>query len=285
MKKIFLLPLLLGYAFAPAQINADSVALLTVPWRVDTVAEGIVWREGSFAGSLFGSNQRIIVLEMDARKMKATFDVAASPDTLWLTSAFGHRHRAIAALNGTFFDVKKGGSVDFVKDDGRVVNENRLSGGQRATHQKAAIVMQKRRLRIRKWNGKPGWERKLRQDDVMETGPLLLFEGQNQPLDSTAFVNHRHPRTCVALTKEKVLWVTVDGRSQEANGVSLPELADVVRWLGARDAVNLDGGGSTTLWIEGQPDNGVVNYPSDNQRFDHAGERKVANVLLLVPGS
>ena len=48
------------------------------------------------------------------------------------------------------------------------------------------------------------------------------------------------------------------------------------------DALNLDGGGSTTLWLSGASDNGVVNYPCDNGRFDHAGERKVPNILYIT---
>ncbi|MFN3382800.1 MAG: phosphodiester glycosidase family protein, partial [Runella zeae] len=63
-------------------------------------------------------------------------------------------------------------------------------------------------------------------------------------------------------------------------GVNLPELTFLARQLGCRDALNLDGGGSTTMWIA---DQGVVNYPSDNKKFDHEGERAVSNVLLAIP--
>jgi exopolysaccharide biosynthesis protein len=58
-------------------------------------------------------------------------------------------------------------------------------------------------------------------------------------------------------------------------------LTDLLKKLRCRNAINLDGGGSTTLWINGRPDNGVVNCPSDNRKFDHLGERAVGNVLLV----
>ena len=66
-------------------------------------------------------------------------------------------------------------------------------------------------------------------------------------------------------------------------GVSrnIPELAHLIRILGGKDALNLDGGGSTTLWLSGAADNGIVNYPCDNKRFDHVGERKVPNILYV----
>jgi exopolysaccharide biosynthesis protein len=51
--------------------------------------------------------------------------------------------------------------------------------------------------------------------------------------------------------------------------------------LHCRDAVNLDGGGSTTMWINGKPFSGVVNMPCDNKTFDHSGERSVSDILII----
>ncbi len=96
------------------------------------------------------------------------------------------------------------------------------------------------------------------------------------------FNDNRHPRTCACVTGDKkVLLLTADGRSNQAFGLSLPELTALLQKLGCKEAVNLDGGGSTTMWIKGMPDNGVVNMPSDNKKFDHFGERKVANAVLV----
>lgn len=85
----------------------------------------------------------------------------------------------------------------------------------------------------------------------------------------------RHPRTAVALSRDgATLWlVTVDGRSTRSVGMTLVELADALRRLGAWDALNFDGGGSTTMVIDGR----VVNVPSDT-----TGEREVGNALLVV---
>ncbi|WP_294558383.1 phosphodiester glycosidase family protein, partial [uncultured Bacteroides sp.] len=51
--------------------------------------------------------------------------------------------------------------------------------------------------------------------------------------------------------------------------------------LGGKDALNLDGGGSTALWLSGAPEEGIVNFPCDNRNYDHQGERKVANFLYV----
>ena len=113
----------------------------------------------------------------------------------------------------------------------------------------------------------------------------MLKDGQICDWNScgTNFIRTKHPRSAVATTKEgKILLITVDGRfPEQAEGVNIPELAHLIRILGGEDALNLDGGGSTTLWLSGASDDGVVNYPCDNGRFDHAGERKVPNILYL----
>ena len=59
--------------------------------------------------------------------------------------------------------------------------------------------------------------------------------------------------------------MTVDGRRDNASGMSLDELAAFAGGLELKldDAVNLDGGGSTSLYVAGATPSGVVNYPSD----------------------
>ncbi len=93
-----------------------------------------------------------------------------------------------------------------------------------------------------------------------------------------AFLTNRHPRTLVASnrTGDKVWLITVDGRQEASVGMSFPEMAEFVRFLGGWNAVNLDGGGSTTMVVDGR----VVNRPSDP-----LGERAVANaIFVLVKG-
>lgn len=67
-----------------------------------------------------------------------------------------------------------------------------------------------------------------------------------------------------------------------AGGMNLIELRHFLQQLGCTDALNLDGGGSSTLWAKGFNASGVANYPCDNHKFDHEGERKVANALVVV---
>jgi len=110
--------------------------------------------------------------------------------------------------------------------------------------------------------------------------PQLIRGGKiditwEQEKASRAFVFNRHPRTAVAKLKDgKFLMLTVDGRRPGVSvGMNLPELAEYLLSLGAVDAMNLDGGGSTTMFLDGK----VVNQPSDPN-----GERKVGDALIVT---
>lgn len=73
------------------------------------------------------------------------------------------------------------------------------------------------------------------------------------------------------------VFVVVDGRSSKSQGATMDEIQKIMLWLGCTDALNLDGGGSSTMVVRGK----VVNHPCDNKAFDSEGERSVANAILI----
>ncbi|MBX7053582.1 MAG: phosphodiester glycosidase family protein [Pyrinomonadaceae bacterium] len=117
-------------------------------------------------------------------------------------------------------------------------------------------------------------------EDMIAGVPQLIKNGiiditWEQEKTTKAFVETRHPRTAVAKLKDgKFLMITVDGRSEASGGIGLQDLAEYLLSLGAIDAMNLDGGGSTTMFVSGK----VVNQPSDKE-----GERKVSDAILVTP--
>lgn len=286
MKKPVILSLFFAllHTFTFAQ-NTDSLTLVKATWQKQKIAPKTYLLTHHFdQKNLFAANQYISYIEIKRKGNAPVFAFGNEIKEKKTTSAFGKELHALAAVNGTFFDVANGGSVDFVKMDGRVVKENVLDkNGKRARHQQAAIVIdQKGRLALKKWDNSPQWEHTLTEPQVMLSGPLLLLGSHIESLDSTSFTKARHPRTAIGVKPNgKVILLTVDGRQENAAGMSLPELRNMMRWLGCTDAINLDGGGSTTLWVKDATANGVVNFPSDNKKWDHEGERKVANVVIL----
>lgn len=121
----------------------------------------------------------------------------------------------------------------------------------------------------------------MRSYSMLGGGPQLVKAGRIyitnlQEKITAAFVNDGHPRTAIArLASGQLLLVTVDGRQPgESIGMSLPLLAKLLQELGAVEAMNLDGGGSTTMVVHNQ----VVNKPSDS-----TGERPVSDAILVFP--
>lgn len=114
--------------------------------------------------------------------------------------------------------------------------------------------------------------------------PILVADSAIVPgLDSAGaagFGPVRHPRTAVGIGwgGRRLLLVTVDGRQLPfSDGMTLVELAELLRSLGATAAINLDGGGSTTMVVRAGNTQTLVNRPSDR-----TGERAVANALAVV---
>jgi exopolysaccharide biosynthesis protein len=114
-----------------------------------------------------------------------------------------------------------------------------------------------------------GWPRILRNGvDVTADAPVR--EGTISRNAET-----RHPRTAVGFSRDSstLILLTVDGHAESEGGVTLGALAERMKALGAWEAMNFDGGGSTTMVIDGR----VVNRPSDR-----TGERAVGNALMVI---
>ena len=111
-------------------------------------------------------------------------------------------------------------------------------------------------------------------------GPVLVQGGRRQKIrvpsgESYEFSSmlERHPRSAVGWNRDSVFLVVVDGRQQELSvGMTLEELGDFLVSLGCEEGVNLDGGGSSTLWLGGS----VRNSPCDGK------ERPISNSLMVI---
>src|SRR5215208_1607418 len=118
--------------------------------------------------------------------------------------------------------------------------------------------------------------RLLRRGHVAVTARAEGFAPPQAPAFYGTFVAARQPRTLAGVREDgRLLLVTVDGRRPGwSTGMTLPEAARLMRSLGAREALNLDGGGSSTMTVRGE----VVNRPSDP-----GGERRVSNGVYALP--
>jgi len=130
-------------------------------------------------------------------------------------------------------------------------------------------------LRFAPESGDARWEHVVH---AVGGGPRLLIKGQiagSEGLPAT-LVEHRHPRTAIGVLGDgRIMLLVVDGRQPPHSlGMTIAELAMELQRLGAVEAMNLDGGGSSTMVVAGR----IVNMPSDE-----AGERPVASALVVLP--
>ena len=108
---------------------------------------------------------------------------------------------------------------------------------------------------------------------VLTGSKLLIDDGVVQVVDDSEML----PRTAVGIVRDtnEVLLLTVDGRSDDSRGYTMVELARMMQDLGADEALNLDGGGSTTMVGGKRGALKVLNDPSDSVL------RNVANALVV----
>jgi exopolysaccharide biosynthesis protein len=180
--------------------------------------------------------------------------------------------------NGRMIEIHKGVGSSVIPHDGMVLSV----GGERASEvlprlRRGAAVFVETELVPLLADPENEWKK---AEDIVGGGPLLLWKGRRleEPESesiSSVFFLARHPRTAAGVRADgTLLFVTVDGRRpEESVGMSLPELTDLMLELGAVSAINLDGGGSTTMVIDGK----VVNHPSGSS------PRKNADAILIYP--
>lgn len=252
----------------PAVASPDE-ALAEATWQTEQVGVGVVL-ERAHVASLFDAPQNLCVLRADAPGKSLRLGIACLDGPgCERTSSMAARRGALAAVNGGFFHVKTEVPVGLLIADGVLRYEQ--------TDKVTAAIGIDRRGEVHIEDRAPGGWPKMHE--ARGSYPVVLRKGKPVEKQGWGAADKRHPRTAVGLTKKgRLLFVTVDGRSEQAAGMTLLELALVMRWLGCDTAMNLDGGGSTTMWLR---QHGVVNCPSDNQRFDHAGERPVTDALCL----
>lgn len=128
--------------------------------------------------------------------------------------------------------------------------------------------------------------------DLLQAGPALVADGRvlvagdddpegfaegHAQFDSDITAG-RHPRAAIGMDETRVVAVASEGRAPDEAGLTLPELATLMAGLGTRHAINLDGGGSTSLVVDGR----LVNRPRTACGGDIPGGRALLTAIALV---
>ncbi len=211
---------------------------------------------------------RIHALVVDMCAAGVSMRATASTERKRTVSSFGNLVGAEAAVNGDFFSYTGYGTVGLSIGNGVRWTDTSDGAGEGF----AAFGPGKAYLSFpdEVVSNPAPW-----MEEVVSGRPTIVKDGAAiHSYDCSGHYCQRHPRTAFGFSQNRrtLYLLVVDGRTSVSIGMTLSQLADLMKGLGAYDAVNFDGGGSTTMWIRG---NGVVNAPSDGS------ERVVANHLAV----
>ncbi len=282
--------------------NTDVDLLEKADWKIDTLRKDVIWYQYSSTTNPEFANQNVnvVIFNPKAKLGNAVLAYEKEKDSL---SVFASKiPGALAGINATYF-IEKKDSADYM--------HLRLKGKdlQQVKVSKSSIYWWKHQGMMTFNNEGTQFDiqfspedfASVKSENIITGAPMLIADYKPvgltfadtsglkldlKKLHYEHYLKHqgvRHPRTAVAVTKTgKLLLITVDGRNAAAKGVSAKELTQfLVRYFNPKSAMNIDGGGSTMMWIKGQVPNGIVNYPTDNKKFDHYGQRKVETALFI----
>ncbi len=222
----------------------QETAYDTQVYIVDVQISNIAYLKTAFANNTFGRNIK-----------EATSDIAESSNAILAINGdyYGFRNKGYVIRNGVLYRDTSNNSTDLaIMTDGsfRVIDEDEVSAS------------------------------KLIEDgalQVLSFGPALLEEGEvvvgkNEEVSKAKTSN---PRTAIGIISPlHYVFVVSDGRTDESAGLTLYQLADVFEEMGCETAYNLDGGGSSTLWFNGE----VINNPTDGRSIS---EREVSDIVYI----
>jgi hypothetical protein len=238
-------------------------------WIERPIAKGVKWRARRYGD--FGGKQVVHALDIDVSDPEVRIEAMPS-DGCQTTGSLGAEIGAVAGVNAGFFALDGQCSLSsMLVHDGQTLQPGDGRGAFGLTADMVPLVD----------HVSGDWPE---AEEAQGGGPILVEAGTphqgdwaDQGYTSAGFIA-KNPRTLAAVGADgHVLFGTVDGRRPSASGMSLDELAAFAATeLSATESVNLDGGGSTTMWVAGRTPNGVLNYPSDNadaEEATHSGSR------------
>ena len=223
-----------------------------------------------------------------ARFDRSRFDLrVAAVDPCATVLRWCEENQAEHAIVGGFYMRPGGPPLGHLRIDGRTVASRPFDAPWDAC--RACVHSEDGRVRVAAWEDLPADS----AGDVLQAGPMLATAGRNlieegddregfaagaHQFDSDITAG-RYPRAALGVSDQHLIAVACDGRADDEAGLSMAELAGVMIGFGARDAINLDGGGSTSL-VVGRT---LVNTPREEHGIELRGGRAVCTALQFVP--
>lgn len=211
-----------------------------------------------------GGPNRVSAVRVDLCHAGVSLRATKHAERAQTPSAFGTAVGADVAINADFFDGSYNTTNLAIGDGERWPNSVDREDREFIAFGAGRVMLSKDWQTVTDY----GW-----MDDAVG-GAFTVLDNNTIPALGSAHCTARHPRTFVGFSEdERILYMAVvDGRSGSSVGMTCTELGTVMKDMGAWNAISLDGGGSSALWMRGH---GVMNHPSDGS------QRVVANHLAV----
>ncbi|NGM61219.1 hypothetical protein G5B30_04715 [Sphingobacterium sp. SGG-5] len=248
-------------------VDVDQNKIATFDWTTHTVKPGVIYKTAEL--NVFGATlRRIYILDITLNESN-TLGIGFSPTEI-NTVTMCNTYNAFAGVNAGYFPYGSSTNKDpYIRINGTTVQSGHLDVSQLYTN--SALLIHNNVATVRKFT-ESGRNLNLvaaaipvnNAQNIIVCGPMLITSGVIETLDmSTSHNSSTTARTGLGVSADgkRVFMVVVD-TGGGVTGVSTPQLAKILQALGAVDAMNFDGGGSSTMFVKNQGDNGRVNYPT-----------------------
>ena len=269
--------------------SGQAPAAPALPAAIERIADGIELRRMDDP-SMLSPEGPVAVQALRVDPKKVTLELAVAADKLPARETvqdISARHAAIAAVNAGFFALEDGRPAGLLKVRGQLLGAASRARGAVAFRERrgetlllfdrVTVERQARQYRTLLGSRPQDWSRAghaVGGAGLLLLNDRLLDEWSDERI-AAGFDTTRHPRTMIGEDGQSIWLITIDGRQPALSlGMTFTELQGLAKRLGLRSALNLDGGGSTTMVVKGA----VVNHPSDA-----AGPRQVSDAIVVLP--
>jgi len=218
----------------------------TTVYIADITVSSVAYLKSAFASNAYGRNIK-----------ETTSEMAESNNAILAINGdyYGFRDYGYVLRNGTLYRSNyesKDDEAFVIYDDGSCETVKEGSASAESLQENGAVQI---------YSFGPG---------LIENGTISVT--QNEEVSQSKSSN---PRTAIGMISPlHYVFVVSDGRTSQSTGLSLYQLASCMQDLGCTEAYNLDGGGSSTIWFNGQ----VINNPTDGNK---SGEREVSDIVYI----
>ncbi len=198
------------------------------------------------------------ILKIERDKID-NFDLEIGKQPVETLDSIYNRTKADIIINGGFYDMNSGKSIAHAYDEGKLSGDQWLYNGWSIAKDLQDNILIKQLYNIDRKNYK----------FILESSPLLVRNGKIDIDDkglNKSLITSKHPRSAVGINDKYLFFVCIDGRQSFSKGATINELAHTMLGIGCYHALNLDGGGSSRLLLNGK----AINNPTENRAVDNA---------------